>query len=505
MKPSPNPNWKFIRARERLESLRDPGTIMSREEFADECNKWLADKPDPDGPITANTMAKIEQGRTTWPRLWRRRAFRAITGAATDADLGLYDKRRKRQAMPPNEPYAGTKPVQVADTACEPAMERAGLVAEQHPPMRRDPIPASSTSHRSAVSRLGSFAGPAAEAYVSLVRSIMSATRIASEHAMDAGARAVSDVTVEQLGDDVARIARDFPHLAPAYAVDETLRVRDLAVGLLDRTRRPAQQHDLYLITAQAAALLASESVDLGLWPSAMEAARAAYTYGEVIGHNGVRAYARGMQATVAYWTGRSSEAVGYAEDAVEFAPPGVARVRALCVLARASSHRGAEDEVANAIAGADDARADDGHDVLHDGIGGEFGFGASQQARCASTAWLQVNRTDKAAAAASTALTLTTEAALPGVPWSTIEAEARVDLATCQLLAGQLEGAEETLAPLWAMPADWRRIGLIGRLNKVGKVLAESTWRNVNGAQQLAALTGSFTDSTSGPALPSA
>jgi len=491
-------NWRFTRARKRLESLRDPGA-MSREEFADECNKWLASKSIPDKTITANTIAKIEQGKVTWPGLWRRRAYRAITGATTDAELGLYDKRR------------GEEPVFLADEAdtdmglLHVGARSAAEAVQQRSCLQQDPIRTSSVAGGSAVIRPGSFAEPVAEAYVAVVRSIMSAARIASEHAMDAGARAVSDVTVEQLGDDAARIARDFPQMTPAHAVEETLRVRDLAVSLLDRTRRPAQQRDLYLVTAQAAALLASESVDLGLWPSAMEAARAAYTYGEIIGHDGVRAYARGMQATVAYWTGRPGDAVRYAEAAVEFAPPGVARVRALSVLARAWSHRGAHDEVGNAIAAADDARADDGDDDLHDTIGGEFGFGISQQARCASTAWLQVNQVDKAASAASRALSFATEAAQSGAPWSTIEAEARVDLATCQLLAGQLDGAEDTLAPLWAMPADWRRAGLVGRLNKVNTLLAEDTWRNVSGAAQLVALTGSFTQSTGGPALPSA
>ena len=91
------PNQKFIAARQRLESKRDPGTTMTQEEFADECNRWLADTEDPDGPITGSTISKIEQGHTTWPRVWRRKAYRAITGAATDAELGFHDKRRARR------------------------------------------------------------------------------------------------------------------------------------------------------------------------------------------------------------------------------------------------------------------------------------------------------------------------------------------------------------------------------------------------------------------------
>ena len=358
-------------------------------------------------------------------------------------------------------------------------------------------------SARSSVSA-GGFAGTSSDAYVEVERSIMDAARETSEHAMDAGAWAVSDTTIEQLRDDATRIARSFTRLTPAVAVSETLRLRNLAAGLLERTRRPRQQHELYLVVAQAAALLASESVDLGLWPSAMDYARAAYTYGEVIGHDGVRAYTRGMQATIAYWTGRPSEAIEYAEAAVALAPAGVARVRALSVLARAWSHRGAADEVQRAITAAEDARAADGRDLLHDIVGGEFGYTAAQQARSASTAWLQVGRAEPAIAAAATALELASSQ--PADPWSTVPAEARVDLATCQLLAGQLDNARETLAPLWGMPPDWRRVGLVGRLHRVRRVLSEPQWRAVPKARRMAELASGFvTTHGAPPALPPA
>ncbi|MEU8333673.1 helix-turn-helix transcriptional regulator, partial [Micromonospora sp. NPDC048839] len=270
------------------------------------------------------------------------------------------------------------------------------------------------------------FAGGPDGTYVGVERSIRNAARVTTEHAMDAGAWAVSDATIEQLCDDATRVARDFARLTPAVAVSETLRVRNLAVSLLERTRRPGQQRELYLIVAQAAALLASESVDLGLWPSAMEYARAAYTYGEVAGHDGVRAYARGMQATIAYWTGQTADAVEYAETAVALAPAGVARVRALAVLARAWSHRGAADNVRRAVSAAEEARGTDGQDLLHDIIGGEFGYTPAQQARSASTAWLEVGHAEPAIAAAVTALNLA--GGQPGSEWSTVPAEARAD-----------------------------------------------------------------------------
>ncbi len=410
---------------------------------------------------------------------------------------------RPRTTTPLNEEAAGE-----AYTRSDGGRQRldAALVSQQPhvASARHSCIRRPSTSLDSWAGRAGWFAGASADAYVEVERSIMNAARETSEHAMDAGAWAVSDATIEQLRDDASRIARGFARLTPAVAVSETLRVRNLAVRLLEQTRRPGQQRELYLIVAQAAALLASESVDLGLWTSAMEYARAAYTYGEVAGHDGVRAYARGMQATIAYWTGQPAEAVAYAEASVTLAPVGVARVRALCVLARAWSHRGAEDQVQQAITAAEDARRTDGQDLLHDIIGGEFGYTQAQQARSASTAWLQVDRAGSAIAAAITALELAD--GRPGGPWSTVQAEAKVDLATCQLLGGYLDAAQETLAPLWSMPSEWRRAGLVGRLHRVQEALSGPRWRSVPRARQLAELASGFAAVHGAPpALPPA
>jgi transcriptional regulator with XRE-family HTH domain len=308
------------------------------------------------------------------------------------------------------------------------------------------------------------------------VRSIVQAAHETREHALNAGALAVSDVAIEQLRDDVSRLARHFPELELQQIVGETLRIRDLAVRLLEHTRRPAQQVELYLITAQAAALLASESVDLGLWSPAMQYARAAYAYGEIIGHAGACAYARGMQATIAYWTGQVDDAVQYARAAADLAPAGVGRVRAYSVLARALAYRGDAGEVLSAIAIAADARSQAGRDELHDMVGGEFGFTAEQQARCDGTALLQVGQVVQATDAARRALDLATATQ---AQWPTVVAEARVDLAACLLLGGQLDAVEPTLAPVWAMPPQWRRAGLIGRIDSLRGSLNGRRWRD--------------------------
>ncbi len=156
--------------------------------------------------------------------------------------------------------------------------ELEALAQRLHAQKARRAFPAArSSSPSGAADDVGVVTRDAA-AYVGLEQMIMAAARETSDHAMDAGAWAVCEATVEQLRDDTARIASEFGTLPPALAVSQTLRVRHLASAALTRTRRPAQQHELYLVSAEAAALLASASIDLGLWPSAMRCARAADT-----------------------------------------------------------------------------------------------------------------------------------------------------------------------------------------------------------------------------------
>ncbi len=320
---------------------------------------------------------------------------------------------------------------------------------------------------------------------VDLERAIMDAAHETSAHAMDAGAAAAAEETLEQLREDVIRIARDFDNQPPGVMFGETLRVRNLAFRALERTRRPAQQTDLYLVAAQCAGLACGACMDLSLWDAAMEFARAGYTYAEVIDHDGARAYSRGMQAQVAYWTGRTREALQYALAAAELAPVGVARVRAQSVLARAWSYRGGVAEVHTAVAAADAARDAEGSDDLHDRIGGEFGFSEIRQARCGGTAFLRVGEAEEAARHTRRALEL--YAAAPPGPWSTVEAEARADLAASQLLTDQLEAAGETLAPIWDMPVAWRRNGLSGRVDHLHSLLSAPRWRSSATARSLA------------------
>ena len=77
--------------RQRNDLIRDARIRLglSREELADAANRQPALTGSRHGPMTANLIGKIEQGRVRLPARERRAALRAVLGVDSDAALGL--------------------------------------------------------------------------------------------------------------------------------------------------------------------------------------------------------------------------------------------------------------------------------------------------------------------------------------------------------------------------------------------------------------------------------
>ncbi|MGH3713260.1 MAG: XRE family transcriptional regulator [Micromonosporaceae bacterium] len=67
---------------------------MSRQELADEANKYLHDNKQRTAMLSANYVGKLERGQFRWPDRDYREAFREVLGASADRDLGFYIRRR---------------------------------------------------------------------------------------------------------------------------------------------------------------------------------------------------------------------------------------------------------------------------------------------------------------------------------------------------------------------------------------------------------------------------
>jgi tetratricopeptide (TPR) repeat protein len=335
-------------------------------------------------------------------------------------------------------------------------------------------------------------------------RELVIAARESSEHAEYVASHSIDPTDVEELHDDIVRLARNYAQTSPLLLYLDAKRARDRGFELLDRTKQTEQEHDLYLMIGKACGLLASLTFDLGSREAATEQARSAWIYGTHVGHNGLRAWARGMQSLITYWSGRPLEALALARDGQEYAPPGTAMVRLCCIEARAWSHLGDTTETARAIGAAHDARDQgNGSDELHDGIGGEFSFDEARQARCNGSAYLELG--DAKSAIRETQRAIELFATTPrDRGWLKVDAEAHTDLSGAYLLQSQFDGARQALAPVFAIPQEHRIEGLTRRLGRVRHLLIRSPFRTAREARQLGEQIEDFTAHAAGRMLPS-
>lgn len=315
-------------------------------------------------------------------------------------------------------------------------------------------------------------------------------TEVAEESAEDLAAiecAVLGPTTLEQAYDDVVRLARNYSRTPPATTLIEAVRVRRRVRSLLNRTARPSQQHDLYLLLGQLCALMAVTSFDLGDSAAAMSHARTAWGYGEHIDHNGLRAWARGTQSLIAYWDGRPDDAVRLARSGHRYLTAGSGLVRICSIEARACSHRGDRDGVDQALEAATMAATLSGpFDDLHDGVGGEFAFGEARQARCRGTIYIQlgdVQRGDaqRAIAEARRALDLSLSAGQPSLK---VLPQVHADMAAAYLLLGNVEGAAEALGEVLDLPVEYRIRGLTDRLLHVRQII-RATGSGMHGSRE--------------------
>lgn len=183
----------------------------------------------------------------------------------------------------------------------------------------------------------------------------------------------------------------------PLAMLIDLVRLRDTVYEQVDRTHKPRQQAELYLLAGLVCGLLSSVSFDLGHPEVAQEQARAAHTYGSVIDHFSLRAWARAQQVSIMFWTDRPRRAASLAATALETAPVGTARARLHSLRARSLAMIGARQEVRVALDAAADELQRAGDDPLQDEIGGEFRFDHSRRALCAGTSFVALGDGEQA------------------------------------------------------------------------------------------------------------
>ena len=283
----------------------------------------------------------------------------------------------------------------------------------------------------------------------------------------------VSSESVEQVYDDVHRLATAYPQRPLLELLGDMVDVQDGVYELLERRQRPQQARELYLLAGVIGGILAKASHDLADSHAALTQARAAFVCADNAEHDGLRAWLRGLQSMVAYWAGRPAESVRYARSGAEYAAHsrGAVSVWLPVSEARALAALGDANGAWTAIRRAEEAWERVEPDQL-DELGGICTFTRARTWYYAADAlaWLP----DQGAATenyASQAVLAYSDAAAADWAFSD-QAGSYADLAIARLGRGELDGAAEAIAPVLELEPERRINGIVHSVQRVHGVL---------------------------------
>lgn len=304
----------------------------------------------------------------------------------------------------------------------------------------------------------------------------MSAER-AREFLTRAEATNVGTETLEQLADDVRRLTVAYQQEPLEGLLVDMGETQRRAFELLEGRQRPTHTRDLYLMAGVSSGLMARASHDLGAPHDAMTQARVAYTCADNAGHDGLKAWARGLQSLIAYWTGRFSESVRYAHEGSETAAlsRGTATIWLASGEARSLAALGRFDDARAAVERAAEAREHVQLDEL-DELGGLCTFNRPRQLYYAAEAlsWAGAGSAESTERLALDALAAYEIAPAVDRAFGD-EAGTRCALAIARLSRGELEGAADAMEHVLALPVGQRTHGVAVAVEHVQHQLADS------------------------------
>jgi len=290
--------------------------------------------------------------------------------------------------------------------------------------------------------------------------------------------------TLEQFEADLRRIATTYPN-RPVYPMFVELReLRNRAFELLEGRQRPNQARDLYLVTGLLCGVLANASFDLGNLAAAETQSRTAFLCAELAGHNGLKAWLRGMQSLLAYWDDRPQTAVEFAIDGWRYVPEtGTARVRLAALEARARARLRDSSGVQAALRRAEEARA---AVAGPDDPGGMMAFPEAKQMQYAATSYLWLGDGHREAERSAADAVRAYQEDPPEQRRIGELSMARLDLAVARLAEHELEGTAEQIYEVFEVGAKRRIECVIRRLGEVATALRRPQYQNVGLALDL-------------------
>ncbi len=281
--------------------------------------------------------------------------------------------------------------------------------------------------------------------------------------------------TLDQLLDDVRRLIVAFQQQPLPTILGDLAGTQERAFELLEGRQRPEQSRDLYLVAGIACGLMSMASYEMGASHDAMIQTRAGYACADNAGHDGLRAWIRGLQAAFTYLSERLEDSLRYAQRGAEIAASsrGTAGVWLASAEARALAALNRLEEAHTALARATDLRDRVQPDEL-DSLGGMCTFSQPRQLYFAAEA-LSWGGQPEATRAERLALdTLDAYAAAPVQDRSYgHEAGTRIALATARISHGEVDGAAEALAPVLELPSAQRIHSIVTAMERVRTTLS--------------------------------
>ncbi|MGH3831858.1 MAG: hypothetical protein ACRDRS_15665 [Pseudonocardiaceae bacterium] len=280
--------------------------------------------------------------------------------------------------------------------------------------------------------------------------------------------------TLDQLLDDVRRLILAIQQQPLPTLLGDLADTQERAFELLEGRQGPEQSRDLYLVAGIACGLMSMASYEMGASHDALTQTRAGYACADNAGHDGLRAWIRGLQASFTYQSERLEDSLRYAQLGTEIAgrSRGTSAVWMASAEARALAALNRPDEAHTALARATDLRDRVQPDEL-DSLGGMCTFTRPRQL-CFAAEALSWGGAPEATRAERLALdTLDAYDAAPAHDRSySHEAGARISLATARISHGEVDGAAEALTPVLELPPTKRIHSMVTEVERVRATL---------------------------------
>lgn len=285
----------------------------------------------------------------------------------------------------------------------------------------------------------------------------------------------VGSETLDQLTDDVRGLTVEYQQKPLETLLGKMSATQSEIFNLLEGRQRPPQTLDLYLLAGVASGLMARAAHDLHSPQEAMTHARAAFAAADNAGHDGLKAWAKGLQSLIAYWANRYDDSVRYAEEGSVFAlrSRNTSAVWLAAGEARSLAALGRYDEARQAVDRATEAREQVRRDDL-DELGGFCTFNRPRQLYYAAEAlaWAGSDAAEQTEQFALEAIGAY-ESAPDAERAFGDEAGARCALAIARINNDEFEGAADAMTGVLALPVAQRTHGVVTAVEHVESRLA--------------------------------